>query len=168
MNVIVDTPCFPKGVGFAAAMAGLNVARTGVAAMCNGAVEGALRAAIEYANSRTAFGSKIFDNQGTSFSLADVSTYLEASRNLTQKAAQLIDYGQDATLAASHAKKFATKHAFQSISACLQVMGANGLKDSYGIHRQMSAARACEFMDGTTEIQNMIVARALLKSARQK
>lgn len=164
----VDVPpgrlAFPAGAGFAAAMSGINVARIGVAAMCNGALHGGLQTAIRYARSRQAFGRSVYDYQGIQFALAEVATQLEASRSLTFQAARQLDAGLDATLMAAHAKKFATRAAFQGLSVCMQALGANGLKDEYGISRQMSAARVCEFMDGTSEIQNLVIARAIGKA----
>ncbi|MCB4321557.1 acyl-CoA dehydrogenase family protein [Alcaligenes sp. 13f] len=155
---------FPPGIAFSTAMAGLNIARIGVAAMCNGALLGGLKAAIKYATERHAFGQSIYNFQKIQFALAEIATQLEASRSLTFQAAHQLDSGIDSTLFAAHAKKFATQTAFKGLSDCLQVFGANGLKDEYDIHRQMSAARVCEFMDGTSEIQNLVIARALKSS----
>jgi len=165
-----DTPvprdhlAFGPGQGFAAAMSGLNVARIGVAAMCNGALAGAIEQATRYATGRQAFGKPIFENQGIQFPLAEVATTLEASRALTERAAALQDGGQNATIAAAHAKKYATRAAFLGISQCLQVLGANGLKDEIGLGRQLASSKVCEFMDGTTEIQNLVIARSLAKN----
>lgn len=154
---------FPSGSGFAAAMSGINLARVGVAAMCNGALHGGIQAAVRYARSRMAFGRSIYDYQGIQFSLAEAVTQLEASRSLTFQAARQLDAGQDATLMAAHAKKFATRAAFEGLNACMQALGANGLKEENGISRQICAARVCEFMDGTSEIQNIVIGRAASK-----
>lgn len=159
--VSADRLAFGPGRGFAAALSGIDVARTGVAAMCNGALAGALASATRYATSRRAFGQRVFDNQGIQFPLADVATALEASRALTQRAAALLDAGEPATVAAAHAKKFATKAAFDGISQCIQVFGANGLKEDTGLGRQLASARVCAFMDGTSEILNLVIARAV-------
>lgn len=159
--VPADRLAFGPGKGFSAALSGIDVARTGVAAMCNGALAGALDAATHYATSRRAFGQRVFDNQGIQFPLADVATALEASRALTQRAANLMDAGEPATVAAAHAKKFATKAAFDGISQCIQVFGANGIKEDTGLGRQLASARICAFMDGTSEILNLVIARAM-------
>ena len=152
---------FDPGSAFPAAMSAINLARIGVAAMCNGALRGGLMTAVRYARQRKAFGRSIYDFQGIQFALAEAATQLEASRSLTFQAIYQLENGNDATVLAAHAKKFATATAFRNLSVCLQALGANGLKDEYGIHRQMSASRVCEFMDGTGEVQSLIVARAL-------
>ena len=154
---------FPVGSGFQAAMGGLNIARLGVAALCNGALQGGLESAVRYATTRQAFGKSIYTFQGIQMPLAEVATDLEASRSLTFQAAALLDAGKDCTVLAAHAKKFATRAAFQGLSVCMQALGANGLKDEFGIGRQLAAARVAEFMDGTTEIQNIVIGRALAK-----
>lgn len=159
-----EAVAFPAGSGFQAAMGGLNVARLGVAALCNGALQGGLASAVGYATARVAFGKSIYTFQGIQTLLADVATDLEASRSLTFQAAALLDAGKDCTVLAAHAKKFATQAAFRGLSLCMQAFGANGLKDEFGLGRQMAAARVAEFMDGTTQIQNIVIGRALAKA----
>lgn len=153
---------FAPGAGFKAAMYGINVARFGVAAMCNGALEGGLDTAVDYANKRETFGRPIINHQGLQWQLAEVATQLEASRMLTYRAAEIIDSGENATVMAAHAKKFATRAAFEGLSTAMQVMGANGLLRENPLARQMSGARVTYYMDGTTEIQNMVIGRSLL------
>ncbi|MBK9081201.1 MAG: acyl-CoA dehydrogenase family protein [Rhizobiales bacterium] len=159
-----EAVAFPAGGGFQAAMGGLNVARLGVAALCNGALQGGLECAVRYATARQAFGKPIYAFQGVQMPLANVATSLEASRSLTFQAIALLDAGQDCTVLAAHAKKYATQTAFQGLSVCMQALGANGLKDEFGLGRQLAAARVAEFMDGTGEIQNIVIGRALAKN----
>ena len=154
---------FAPGAGFKAAMYGINVARFGVAAMCNGALEGGLNTAVDYAKKREAFGRPIIRHQGLQWQLAEAATQLEASRMLTYRAAEIIDKGEDVTVMAAHAKKFATRAAFEGLSTAMQVMGANGLLRENPLARQMSGARVTYYMDGTTEIQNVVIGRSLIE-----
>jgi alkylation response protein AidB-like acyl-CoA dehydrogenase len=163
-NCAVDAKsmAFAPGSGFKAAMYGINVARFGVAAMCNGALEGGLNTAVDYAKKRETFGRTIINHQGLQWQLTEVATQLEASRMLTYRVAKIIDGGDNATVMAAHAKKFATRAAFEGLSTAMQVMGANGLLRENPLARQMSGARVTYYMDGTTEIQNVVIGRSLL------
>ncbi|MGE4617869.1 MAG: acyl-CoA dehydrogenase family protein, partial [Gammaproteobacteria bacterium] len=82
-------------------------------------------------------------------------------RLLTQAAAAKIDAGEDATLAAAHAKKYATRVAFDRIAQCMQTMGAAGLSRDYPLARHLAAAKMAQYVDGATEIQNVVIARSL-------
>ena len=157
-----ESMVFAPGAGFKAAMYGINVARFGVAAMCNGALEGGLNTAVDYAKKRETFGRPIISHQGLQWQLAEVATQLEASRMLTYRVAEIIDSGENVTVMAAHAKKFATRAAFEGLSTAMQVMGANGLLRENPLARQMSGARVTYYMDGTTEIQNVVIGRSLL------
>jgi len=157
-----ESMVFAPGAGFKAAMYGINVARFGVAAMCNGALEGGLNTAVDYAKKRETFGRPIINHQGLQWQLAEVTTQLEASRMLTYRVAEIIDSGENVTVMAAHAKKFATRAAFEGLSTAMQVMGANGLLRQNPLARQMSGARVTYYMDGTTEIQNVVIGRSLL------
>jgi alkylation response protein AidB-like acyl-CoA dehydrogenase len=163
-NCAVNTEMmvFGPGSGFKAAMFGINVARFGVAAMCNGALEGGLNIAVDYARRREAFGRSIIRHQGPQWQLAEVTTQLEASRMLTYRAAEIIDRGEDFTIMAAHAKKFATRAAFEGLSTAMQVAGANGILRENDLARQLSGARVTYYMDGTTEIQNVVIGRSLI------
>jgi len=153
---------FAPGAGFKAAMFGINIARFGVAAMCNGALEGGLNTALDYAKKRETFGRPIINHQGLQWQLAEAVTQLEASRMLTYRTAEILDGGENVTVMAAHAKKFATRAAFEGLSTAMQVMGANGLLRENPLARQMSGARVTYYMDGTTEIQNVVIGRSLL------
>ena len=95
--------------------------------------------------------------------LADAATDLEAARLLTYTAAALLDGGQDATVAAAHAKKFATRAAFNRIGECMQTMGATSLSRERPLARNLAAAKMAQFTDGATEIQNLVISRSLKK-----
>ncbi|MEM6742509.1 MAG: acyl-CoA dehydrogenase family protein [Pseudomonadota bacterium] len=152
------------GEGFKAAMAGIDIARAGVAAMCAGMLRAGLDAAMPRLLAREAFGGPLADQQGLMWSLADVATDLEATRRLAYGAAEEIDAHGAAPEIAAHAKKFATRAAFAGLRACMQAMGADGLKQDAPLARHLSGAKIAEYLDGTTEIQNVVISRALRKA----
>jgi alkylation response protein AidB-like acyl-CoA dehydrogenase len=152
----------PVGQGFAAAMAGIDLARLLVAAMSCGMLRAGLEAATESVQNRQAFGGRVADLQAVRFMLADVATDLEASRLLTYRAARQIQDGEHAAVAAAHAKKFATRSVEQRLTDCMQVMGANGARRDHPLPRHLAAARLTHYVDGATEIQNVVIGRSLL------
>ncbi len=152
------------GEGFKAAMAGIDRARAVVAAMCCGMLRAGLDLAREHARNREAFGRKTIEFQGLQWMLAEVATELEASRLLTREAVRRIDAGEDSAIAAAHAKKFATRAAMRGLADCMQVMGAAGLRDDVPLGRHLAAAKMAQYLDGTTEIQNVVIARGLIKN----
>ena len=156
---------FASGTAFKAAMFGIDVARLGVAAMCNGAAMGALGAAVEYGAARQTFGKSLLDHQGMQWILADTATAIEASRALALQAAQRFDQGEPHPVLTAHAKKYATRTAFEGISEAMRAFGANGLKRDSNLPRQLAAVRVSECMDGTGEIMNVVIGRALRPSA---
>jgi alkylation response protein AidB-like acyl-CoA dehydrogenase len=89
---------------------------------------------------------------------------MRASDLLAYDAARLIDQGGASAEAAAHAKKFATRAAFNGLNACMQAMGADGLKQDYPLARHLAAAKVAQYVDGTTEIQNVVISRALQKA----
>ena len=149
------------GDAFRAAMGGINTARISVAAMCCGILNESLRQAVNYADQRRAFGQATLEFQGLQFQLAEVATNLEAARALTAQATTLSETGNDVTLSAAHAKKFATKVAFTGIADCMQAMGAAGYSAEYSLGRHLASAKMAQFLDGTTEIQNLVIGRGL-------
>ena len=90
------------------------------------------------------------------------ATDLEAARLLLYRAAFALDTGEDAIAESAHAKKFASRVAFTGISQCMQAMGANGYKHEYPLVRHLTCARMANYIDGTTEIQNVVISRDLL------
>jgi alkylation response protein AidB-like acyl-CoA dehydrogenase len=150
------------GTGFKAAMAGINTARVDVAAMCCAMLRDSLGTALERAKSRRAFGRALADFQGLQFELVDVAVNLEAAQLLVAAAAATIDAGRgDAAVLAAEAKKLATSVALPGIAACMQAMGAEGLKEEHRLGRHLAAAKIAQYLDGTTEIQNVVIARSL-------
>jgi len=152
----------PPGQGFRAAMSGIDLARLLVGAMCCGMMRAGLGTATDYVAGRRAFGGPIADLQAVRFKLADVATDLEASRLLTYRAARSLQDGDDTTVAAAHAKKFATRAAESRLADCMQVMGAAGARRDHCLPRHLATARLTHYMDGATEIQDVVISRSLL------
>jgi alkylation response protein AidB-like acyl-CoA dehydrogenase len=156
------------GDGFKAAMNSVNAARTYVATMCCGMTEAAIDLAASYASERAAFGGHIADFQGLRWRLADAQTEVEAARLLAYRAVLAVENGTNAELPAAHAKKYAARMADEQLSRCMQVMGAAGLRREYPLGRQIACARIANYVDGTTEIQNERIARALFSKNKKK
>ncbi len=166
VRVGVENTLIPVGEAFAAAMVGIDLARVLVGAMCSGLMCRSLEVALAATKERRAFGKSISDNQGVQWMLADVATDLEATRLLTYRAARLLQEGGDATLVAAHAKKFAARKAQEHVAGCMQVMGAAGYRRDNPLPRHLAAARLAGYIDGATEIQNVVIARHLWRSSR--
>ncbi|MCP5029722.1 MAG: acyl-CoA dehydrogenase [Actinomycetia bacterium] len=156
----------PPGEGFKAALASINGARTYVASMCCAMVRSSLGHAVAYGTHRQAFGQPLLDHQGLAWSLAEVANQLEAAQGLTQVAARSVAAGEDkgAMMQAAHAKKFATEMAEPAITACIQAMGANGLRDELPLGRHLAAARIANYTDGSTQIMTDRIASTLAKT----
>jgi alkylation response protein AidB-like acyl-CoA dehydrogenase len=154
----------PAERAFKAAMEGIDIARAVVGAMCCGMLRSGLETALDYSAQRRVFGRSVADFQGVRWQLAEVATSLEAARLLTYRATQAIDQGEDATVLAAHAKKFASRAALTGLSDCMQAMGANGLLAEYPLGRHLAAAKIAQYIDGTTEIQNVIISRGLFQN----
>ncbi len=165
---VADTLVEP-GAAFAAAMGGIDVARIVVGAGCCGLMQTSLDIAVAATASRELFGSTVARQQGVQWMLADAATDLAATRLLTYDAARLLDQGADATVAAAHAKKFGARAAERVVRDCMQSMGATGLRRGVEnpLPRHLAAARVANYLDGTTEIQNVVIARSLWRSAGQ-
>jgi len=151
----------PPGDAFKQAMALVNSARAYVASMCCGMVADALNRALAYGGERIAFGQPVLSNQGLMWSLADVMTDLEALRGLADKAGRMIDAGEDPTLAAAVAKKYAGRISVPAITACIQAMGANGLREDNALGRHLACAKIAAYADGSTEMMNERIGASL-------
>jgi len=156
---------FGPGDGFKAAMTGIDLARVLLSAMCCGILEAGLDTSLAYAGKRKAFGKPIIAFQGLQFELAEVATRLEAARLLTYHAAAALDRGENASVAAAHAKKFSTRAAFDGLADAMQAMGGNGFKRDHPLARQLANAKMAQYLDGTTEVQNVVIGRALADRA---
>ncbi|CAN0484401.1 unnamed protein product [Discosporangium mesarthrocarpum] len=158
-----DALLVPAGEGFRAAMAGIDIARACVAAMCVGLLRAGLDTVMPRLLARHAFGRPLAEQQGLQWQLADVSTNLRACSLLAYDAARLIERDGGAPEAAAHAKKFATRTAFDGLNTCMQAMGADGLKQEFPLARHLAAAKIAQYLDGATEIQNVVISRAMKK-----
>ena len=159
-----DDLLVPPGEGFKAALAGVDFARITVAAMCCGMMGKSLEVALAHGAGRRAFGKSVLEHQAVQSLLADTATDLEASRLLTARAATVLENGTGGhALAAAHAKKFATRVALSRIADCMQAMGANGFRADYPLARHLTAAKMAQYLDGTTEIQNVVIGRAITR-----
>ncbi len=151
----------PPGEAFKLAMSSINGARTYVAAMCVGMMENALELAAAYTKERTAFGKSLISHQGIAWSLSDVQTQIAALSALVEKAATTIDNGEDAVLAAALAKKMAGEVTIPAITACMQAIGANGLREEHFLGQHLAAAKIAAFTDGSTEMMKERIAAYL-------
>jgi alkylation response protein AidB-like acyl-CoA dehydrogenase len=144
----------PPGEAFRRIITGINGARAYVAAMCAGMLESAIERAVRYTATRRAFGNKLIEFQGLRWSLVDAETDLAALRLMVYRAARRIDAGESAEEDAARAKKFAGERTMGHLAACLQALGASGLRADQPLARHLLAAKTAGFTDGTTEMMN--------------
>jgi len=149
-------------MGFYQLMQFFGRGRVLVAAQAVGIAQGAFDEALSYAQDRQTFGRPISDFQAIQFKLADMATELEAARLLTYKAAWLVDQGMNPAQEGSMAKLFASKVAREVANEALQIHGGYGYIKEYPVERFYRDAKITELYEGTSEIQRLIIARALL------
>ncbi|MDP9481757.1 MAG: acyl-CoA dehydrogenase, partial [Chloroflexota bacterium] len=140
--------------------------RMHIGARCSGAMERLLALAVEWATGRVQFGERIFDFQGVSFPLADSAADASAARLLTRECAWLVDRGEDPKVVhakASLAKLFASEAAFRCADRVVQVFGGRGYMREFAAERYFRELRVDRIWEGTSEIQRLIIARALEK-----
>ncbi len=151
----------PPGQAFKRGMTGITAARAHVAAMICATVESALRLAVRHAGARHSFGRPLLAHQGLRWQLAAVAAELEAARLLVARAADRIAARQDAQVEAAMAKKAAAEMATRGVAACMQAMGAEGLRAAHPLGRHLAAARIAGLVDGTTEMMNERIGASL-------
>ena len=151
----------PRGQGFKQFLHILDIGRIGVAAMGVGLAQGALDMALAYAQERKAFGRPIAKYQAIQAKLADLSTDIEAARLLTYKAAWLKDRGENFTLTAAQAKLKTGRLAVRAADEAVQIHGGYGYIEEYPICRFYRDAKILTIGEGTDEVQQMVIARAL-------
>ena len=134
--------------------------------MCCGMLGNALGIAVEYTKTREVFGQKTAEFQGLQWLLADAATDLAAARALAYQAASAMDSGAPATVLSAHAKKFATRVALQRVGDCMQAMGAAGYRANRPLARHLACAKMAQYLDGTSEIQNVVISRELFRGRR--
>jgi short/branched chain acyl-CoA dehydrogenase len=151
----------PRGGGLRQFFHVLDIGRIGVAAMGVGLAQGALDQALAYAKERRAFGSPISKFQSIQAKLADLSTEIEATRLLVWKAAWLKDTGQNFTLVAAQAKLKSGRLAVHAADEAVQIHGGYGYIEEYPVCRFYRDAKVLTIGEGTDEVQEMVIARAL-------
>ncbi|MFB6629879.1 acyl-CoA dehydrogenase family protein [Streptomyces sp. NPDC056362] len=151
----------PEGKGFSVAMSALAKGRMSVAAGCVGIAQAALDAAVRYAGEREQFGKPIASYQLVQELLSDIAVDVDAARLLTWRVADLIDRGQDFATAASKAKLYASEAAVRAANNALQVFGGYGYIDEYPVGKLVRDARVMTLYEGTSQIQKLIIGRAL-------
>lgn len=161
MKVPAENLLGEEGQGFKVAMANLDVGRIGIGAQALGIAEAALACATDYAKERHQFGKPIAAQQGLGFKLADMATAVEAARLLVYRAASLRAQGLPCGKEASIAKLFASKTAVEVAIEAVQVLGGYGYTKEYPAERFFRDAKICEIYEGTSEIQRLVISRAL-------
>jgi len=151
----------PRGQGFKQFLHILDIGRIGVAAMGVGLAQGALDEALAYAKERRAFGQPISKFQAIQGKLADIATEIEAARLLTYKAAFLKDEGRNFTLTAAQAKLKTGRLAVRACEEAVQIHGGYGYIEEYPVCRFYRDAKILTIGEGTDEVQQMVIARAL-------
>ena len=151
-----------EGEGFYQLMAVFNRSRVTVAMISVGVAQGGLEKAINYSKQRKQFGSPIGSFQGIQFKLAEMASWIEASRALCYKAASMIDSGKVDPKLISMAKWFAGEAGVKVIDEVVQIHGGYGYLGEYGIERLYRNAKLAEIVEGTKEIEKLIIARELL------
>jgi len=154
----------PPGQGMAAALGAIDVARFDIAAISNGLHAEALDVAVRYTSERTVFGKPVNAHQGIAWALADVATELEAARGLTRKAAELLG-NEGGPVAVAHAKRFGPDAALRAAIQCSETLGAYGWLHDYPLARFMALAKMLQVVDGSAEIQRIVIARDLVRRA---
>jgi hypothetical protein len=150
-----------EGEGYKIALSALEGGRIGIAAQSVGMARSALDVAIDYAKQRESFGTAIFNHQAVSFRLAECATKLEAARQLIWHAASLRDAGKPCLKEAAMAKLFASEAAEQICSAAIQTLGGYGYVNDFPVERIWRDVRVCQIYEGTSDVQKIIISRAL-------
>lgn len=150
------------GFGFKFAMKTLTGGRIGIAAQALGIAAGAFELSLSYSKQRETFGKPISQHQAIQFKLADMATEIDAARLLVYRAASLKDNGLDYTTESAMAKLFASKVAMDTTIEAVQVHGGYGYVKEYHVERLMRDAKITQIYEGTSEIQKIVIARAVL------
>ena len=151
-----------EGAGLTQALTTLTSGRIGIAAQATGILAACLDASVAFAKDRTAFGKPIGAFEGVSFKIAQMATDLDAARLLVYRAAAFADAGRPFITEASKAKLFASTKAREHASAALQIHGGYGYTTEFPVERYYRDAKITEIYEGTSEIQQLVIARGLL------
>ncbi len=150
-----------EGEGYGIALGGLEGGRIGIAAQSVGMARSALDVAIAYAKERSSFGTAIVNHQAVGFRLAECATQIEAARQLIWHAAALRDAGRPCLREAAMAKLFASEMAERVCSAAIQTLGGYGYVRDFPLERIYRDVRVCQIYEGTSDVQKIIIQRAL-------
>ena len=154
-----------RGAGMRIALSTLDGGRIGIAAQATGIAQAALDAAVAYAKERRTFGKPIGGHQAIQQKLADMQTNVEAARALTWRAARLKESGRPHTVEGAQAKLLASRVAREVTGEAIQVLGGYGYTKEFPVERYYRDAKVTEIYEGTSEIQRLVIARALLGEA---
>ncbi|WP_426166683.1 acyl-CoA dehydrogenase family protein [Pseudoduganella sp. R-34] len=149
------------GQGYKIALSGLEGGRIGIASQSVGMARSAFEAALKYARERESFGKPIFEHQSVQFKLSEMAMQLEAARQLIWHAASLKDAGQPCLKEAAMAKLFASEMAERVCSDAIQIHGGYGYTADFPVERIYRDVRVCQIYEGTSDIQKLLIARAL-------
>jgi butyryl-CoA dehydrogenase len=150
-----------EGQGLKIALSGLEGGRIGIASQAVGMARAAFEAALRYSRDRTSFGQPIFGHQAVQFKLADMATQIEAARQLIWHAAALKDAGRPCLKEAAMAKLYASEMAERVCSDAIQVHGGYGYVSDFPVERIYRDVRVCQIYEGTSEVQKILIGRAL-------
>ncbi|MEG0445344.1 MAG: acyl-CoA dehydrogenase family protein [Comamonas sp.] len=150
-----------EGEGYKIALSALEGGRIGIAAQSVGMARAAFEAALAYSKERESFGQPIFNHQAVGFRLADCATQIEAARQLIWHAASLRDAGLPCLKEAAMAKLFASEMAERVCSMAIQTLGGYGVVNDFPVERIYRDVRVCQIYEGTSDVQKIIIQRAL-------
>jgi hypothetical protein len=150
-----------EGQGYKIALSGLEGGRIGIASQSVGMARAAFEAALAYAKERESFNKPIFDHQAVQFRLAEMAMQIEAARQLILHAASMKDAGLPCLKEAAMAKLFASEMAERVVSGAMQVFGGYGYVADFPVERIYRDVRVCQIYEGTSDIQKILIARAL-------
>jgi alkylation response protein AidB-like acyl-CoA dehydrogenase len=154
----------PEGEGFKTFMKTLDGGRISIGALALGIAQGAMDKAVAFANERVTFGKKLHEHQAVAFKLADMAVQVEAARHLVYHAARLKDAGRPFGRESAIAKLYASEAAMKVAYDAIQIYGGNGYSREYPVERYLRDAKLCTIGEGTSEIQRLVISRALLKN----
>ncbi len=161
-NVSAENLIGEEGKGFKIALGTLDGGRIGIASQALGIARSALDRSVEYANERKQFGKTIGSFGAIQDKIATIATNVDASRMLIHKAAKLKDVGKPFSKEAAMAKVFASQTAMDAATDCVQIFGGYGYMQEYGVERLMRDAKITQIYEGTSEIQQLVIARSVL------
>jgi butyryl-CoA dehydrogenase len=150
-----------EGMGLKIALSGLEGGRIGIASQSVGMARAAFEAALVYSKERTSFGQPIFQHQAVQFKLAEMATQVEVARQMIWHAASLKDARQPCLKEAAMAKLFASEMAERVCSDAIQVFGGYGYVSDFPVERIYRDVRVCQIYEGTSEVQKILIGRAL-------